>query len=81
MPSMSTSDLVMSDIVGEMCANTDRYFTEGAFDPIAVVAGLIQTAIYADFGYIVRHLQVLSSKLQASNSGQRGDEVRRAREY
>lgn len=30
-----------------------RYFTEGAFDPIAVVAGLIQTAIYADFGYIV----------------------------
>jgi hypothetical protein len=31
-----------------------RYFTEGAFDPIAVVAGLIQTAIYADFGYIVR---------------------------
>ena len=30
-----------------------RYFTEGAFDPIAVFAGLIQTAIYADFGYIV----------------------------
>jgi hypothetical protein len=30
-----------------------RYFTDGAFDPIAVVAGLIQTAIYADFGYIV----------------------------
>jgi hypothetical protein len=30
-----------------------RYFTEGQFDPIAVVAGLIQTAIYADFGYIV----------------------------
>lgn len=29
-----------------------RYFTEGTFDPIAVVAGLIQTAIYADFGYI-----------------------------
>ncbi|RXK39354.1 ER lumen protein retaining receptor [Tremella mesenterica] len=29
-----------------------RYFTEGAFDPIAVIAGLIQTAIYADFGYI-----------------------------
>jgi len=29
-----------------------RYFTEGAFDPIAVVAGLIQTGIYADFGYI-----------------------------
>lgn len=33
-----------------------RYFTEGAFDPIAVVAGLIQTAIYADFGYIVSPL-------------------------
>lgn len=34
--------------------NADRrYFTEGAFDPIAVIAGLIQTAIYADFGYIV----------------------------
>lgn len=29
-----------------------RYFTEGAFDPIAVVAGIIQTALYADFGYI-----------------------------
>ncbi|WWD17090.1 hypothetical protein CI109_101527 [Kwoniella shandongensis] len=29
-----------------------RYFTDGAFDPIAVCAGLIQTAIYADFGYI-----------------------------
>jgi hypothetical protein len=32
---------------------TSRYFTEGQFDPIAVFAGLIQTAIYADFGYIV----------------------------
>lgn len=32
---------------------TIRYFTEGAFDPIAVFAGLVQTAIYADFGYIV----------------------------
>ncbi|OWZ78912.1 ER lumen protein retaining receptor [Cryptococcus neoformans Bt85] len=29
-----------------------RYFTEGAFDAIAVVAGIIQTVIYADFGYI-----------------------------
>ncbi|KAG7531666.1 hypothetical protein FFLO_04176 [Filobasidium floriforme] len=29
-----------------------RYFTEGAYDPIAVVAGLIQTGLYADFGYI-----------------------------
>ncbi len=32
-----------------------RYFTETAFDPIAVVAGVIQTGIYADFGYIVCH--------------------------
>lgn len=32
---------------------SNRYFMDGAFDPIAVVAGLIQTAIYADFGYIV----------------------------
>jgi hypothetical protein len=37
----------------ELQANTIRYFTEGAFDPIAVFAGLVQTAIYADFGYIV----------------------------
>ncbi|WOO80666.1 ER lumen protein-retaining receptor [Vanrija pseudolonga] len=29
-----------------------RYITEGQFDPIAVTAGIIQTAIYADFGYI-----------------------------
>jgi ER lumen protein retaining receptor len=29
-----------------------RYFTEGHFDPVAVVAGLIQTALYADFFYI-----------------------------
>lgn len=36
-----------------ICVDSHRYFTEGAFDPIAVVAGLIQTAIYADFGYIV----------------------------
>ena len=35
-----------------------RYFTDGSFDPIAVVAGLIQTAIYADFGYIVSALVV-----------------------
>jgi hypothetical protein len=35
-----------------------RYFTEGAFDPIAVVAGLIQTAIYADFGYIVSNASI-----------------------
>ncbi|KAL1411622.1 endoplasmic reticulum retention protein [Vanrija albida] len=29
-----------------------RYITEDQFDPIAVTAGIIQTAIYADFGYI-----------------------------
>lgn len=39
---------------------TTRYFTEGAFDPIAVVAGLIQTAIYADFGYIVSGFSLLT---------------------
>lgn len=32
---------------------THRYFTDGAFDSIAVTAGIIQTAVYADFGYIV----------------------------
>jgi ER lumen protein retaining receptor len=32
-----------------------RYITEGSrsFDPIAITAGIIQTIIYADFGYIV----------------------------
>ena len=29
-----------------------RYFTEGYFDPIAVVAGVIQTILYADFFWI-----------------------------
>ncbi|BEJ13811.1 hypothetical protein CspHIS471_0309850 [Cutaneotrichosporon sp. HIS471] len=29
-----------------------RYFADGSIDPIAVTAGIIQTAIYADFGYI-----------------------------
>ncbi|WVQ73929.1 hypothetical protein IAR50_003510 [Cryptococcus sp. DSM 104548] len=29
-----------------------RYFTEGKFDSIPVSAGIIQTLIYADFGYI-----------------------------
>lgn len=38
-----------------------RYFTEGQFDPIAVFAGLIQTAIYADFGYIVSSHHQFSS--------------------
>jgi hypothetical protein len=39
--------------IAQLPSDTNRYFTESAFDPIAVVAGLIQTAIYADFGYIV----------------------------
>ena len=30
----------------------DRYFTEGSVDPIAVVAGIVQTALYLDFFYI-----------------------------
>lgn len=29
-----------------------RYFTEDTVDPIAIVAGLVQTALYADFFYI-----------------------------
>lgn len=29
-----------------------RYFTEGFFDPIVVVAGVIQTVLYADFFYL-----------------------------
>ena len=29
-----------------------RYFSEGHFDPIAVLAGLVQTGLYADFFYI-----------------------------
>jgi hypothetical protein len=29
-----------------------RYFTDGYFDPIAVVAGLVQTILYSDFFYI-----------------------------
>ncbi|OLL24447.1 ER lumen protein-retaining receptor [Neolecta irregularis DAH-3] len=29
-----------------------RYFAEGFFDPIAVIAGIIQTVIYLDFFYI-----------------------------
>lgn len=29
-----------------------RYFAEGYFDPIAVVAGVIQTVLYSDFFYI-----------------------------
>lgn len=29
-----------------------RYFKDGSLDPIAITAGIIQTAIYADFGYI-----------------------------
>lgn len=29
-----------------------RYFTEDTVDPIAVVAGLVQTALFSDFFYI-----------------------------
>ncbi|KAG8753344.1 endoplasmic reticulum retention protein [Serendipita sp. 396] len=29
-----------------------RYYTEHSFDPIAVFAGLVQTALYADFFYV-----------------------------
>ena len=29
-----------------------RYIVEGWFDPIAVVAGVIQTILYSDFFYI-----------------------------
>ena len=29
-----------------------RYFAESYFDPIAVVAGIIQTVLYSDFFYI-----------------------------
>jgi ER lumen protein retaining receptor len=36
----------------DACALVVRYFTEGSVDPIAVVAGLVQTALYLDFFYI-----------------------------
>ncbi|KAM5458461.1 endoplasmic reticulum retention protein [Microsporum audouinii] len=32
-----------------------RYFSDGYFDPIAVVAGIIQTVLYADFFWIYFH--------------------------
>ena len=28
------------------------YYTEGSIDPIAVIAGLVQTGLYLDFFYI-----------------------------
>lgn len=31
---------------------SSRYFTEDLFDPIAVVAGLVQTGLYLDFFYV-----------------------------
>lgn len=47
----------------------NRYFTEGAFDAIAVVAGIIQTVIYADFGYIVRsRLSIRTSSADSLSS-------------
>ncbi|CCO30227.1 ER lumen protein retaining receptor [Rhizoctonia solani AG-1 IB] len=29
-----------------------RYWTEGTVDPIAVIAGLVQTGLYIDFFYV-----------------------------
>ena len=29
-----------------------RYFSEGTVDPIAIVAGIVQTGLYLDFFYI-----------------------------
>ena len=29
-----------------------RYYSEGTVDPIAVVAGIVQTGLYADFFYV-----------------------------
>lgn len=29
-----------------------RYYAEGNVDPIAVIAGLVQTGLYADFFYV-----------------------------
>jgi ER lumen protein retaining receptor len=30
----------------------DRYFSEGVVDPIAVIAGIVQTGLYLDFFYV-----------------------------
>ena len=38
-----------------------RYFTEGTVDPIAVVAGLVQTGLYLDFFYVYVTKYVCSS--------------------
>ncbi|KAL1958333.1 hypothetical protein VTO42DRAFT_4650 [Malbranchea cinnamomea] len=38
-----------------------RYFTDGYWDPIAVVAGVIQTVLYSDFFYIY-YTKVLQGK-------------------
>ena len=35
-----------------LTAPADRYFTEDMVDPIAVTAGLVQTALYLDFFYV-----------------------------
>jgi len=32
--------------------NAARYFAEGTVDPIAIVAGVVQTALYVDFFYV-----------------------------
>ena len=37
-----------------------RYFTEDMVDPIAVTAGLVQTALYLDFFYVYFTRSVLT---------------------
>ena len=40
-----------------------RYFSEGAVDPIAVVAGIVQTGLYLDFFYVYFTKYVISQSL------------------
>ncbi|KAM5441615.1 endoplasmic reticulum retention protein [Microsporum ferrugineum] len=42
-----------------------RYFSDGYFDPIAVVAGIIQTVLYADFFWIYFHKSVFKGGYHA----------------
>lgn len=46
--------VVASPAVGteDSLLNPFRYYTEGAVDVIAVMAGLVQTGLFADFFYI-----------------------------
>lgn len=43
-----------------------RYFTDGTVDPIAVVAGLVQTGLYLDFFYVyfTKYVYTFSYHLQ-----------------